>query len=168
MDRCKTLSSGAPQVATQNQPGNSSSSMQLKTTHGTVGNSPFPTSKVTTVFPHVASVHVSQTSISAQVSSSKQQLVQLVEKSKGSKCFLELWIHFIDSGGQPQFHEVLRAFIRNTTTTIELAKRLDEHPLIEYYDRRGELCGKPYSYALTNDLMLQCCIRTINSFTTIN
>ena len=104
---------------------------------------------------------------STQVSSSKQQLVQLVEKSKGSKRFLELqWIHFIDSGGQPQFHGILPAFIRNSTTTIfvmKLSERLDEHPVIEYYDRRGELCGKPYSYALTNDQMLQCCIRTIHS-----
>ena len=67
MDRSQTLSSGAPQVATQKQPGNSSFGMQLKTTHGTVGNSPFPTSKATTVSPCV-----SQTSISAQISSSKQ------------------------------------------------------------------------------------------------
>ena len=78
MDRSQTLSSGAPQVATQKQPGNSSFGMQLKTTHGIVSNSTLPTSKATTVSPHVPSAHVSQTSISAQVSSSKQQLVQLV------------------------------------------------------------------------------------------
>ena len=166
-DRSKTLSSGAPQVATQKKKGNSSFGMQPKTTHVAVGNSPLPTSRATTVSPHVASVHVSQTSTSAQVSSSKQQLVQLVEKSKGSKHFLELqWIHFVDSGGQPQFHDILPAFIRNTTTTIfvmKLSERLDEYPVIEYYDRRGELCGKPYSYALTNNQMLQCCIRTIHS-----
>ena len=78
MDRSQTLSSGAPQVATQKQPGNSSFGMQLKTTHVAVGNSTLPTSKATTVSPHVAFAHVSQTSISAQVSSSKQQLVQLV------------------------------------------------------------------------------------------
>ena len=76
--RSQTLSSGAPQVATQKQPGNSSFGMQLKTTHGIVSNSTLPTSKATTVSPHVPSAHVSQTSISAQVSSSKQQLVQLV------------------------------------------------------------------------------------------
>ena len=104
---------------------------------------------------------------SAQVSSSKQELVQLVEKSKGSKRFLELqWIHFIDSCGQPQFHEVLPAFIRNTTATIfvmKLSERLDEHPLIEYYDINGQICGKSYSHALSNDQMLQCCVRTIHS-----
>ena len=46
---------------------------------------------------------------------------------------------------------------------MKLSERLDEYPVIKYYDRRGKLCGKSYSYALTNDQMLQCCIRTIHS-----
>ena len=115
----------------------------------------------------VASPHAKTISVPAQASSSKGELVQLVEKSEGSKRFLELqWIHFIDSGGQPQFHEVLPAFIRNTTATIfvmKLSERLDEHPMIEYYDINGQICGKPYHHALSNDQMLQCCIRTIHS-----
>ena len=127
-----------------------------------VSTSPKPSTEATP-----APQPVPTNTVSAQVSSSKQELVQLVEKSKGSKHFLELqWIHFIGSGGQPQFHEVLPAFIRNTTTTIfvmKLSERLDEHPLIECYDRNGELCGKSYSNALSNDQMLQCCVRTIHS-----
>ena len=115
----------------------------------------------------VAPQHVTTTSFSAHVSSAKGELVQLVEKSQGSKRFLELqWIHFIDSGGQPQFHEVLPAFIRNTTATIfvmKLSERLDEHPMIEYYDINGQICGKPYRHALSNHQMLQCCVRTIHS-----
>ena len=115
----------------------------------------------------VASPHANTISVPAQASSSKGELVQLVEKSEGSKRFLELqWIHFIDSGGQPQFHEVLPAFIRNTTATIfvmKLSERLDEHPMIEYYDINGQICGKPYRHALSNDQMLQCCIQTIHS-----
>ena len=107
------------------------------------------------------------TSIPTQVSSSKGELVKLLEKSHGSKRFLELqWIHFIDSGGQPQFHEVLPAFIRNTTATIfvmKLSERLDEHPVIKYYDENGQICGKPFHHALTNEQMLRCCIRTILS-----
>ena len=115
----------------------------------------------------VAPQHVTTTSFSAHVSSAKGELIQLVEKSQGSKRFLELqWIHFIDSGGQPQFHEVLPAFIRNTTATIfvmKLSERLDEHPMIEYYDINGQICGKPYRHALSNHQMLQCCVRTIHS-----
>ena len=115
----------------------------------------------------VASLHVTAFSVQIQDSSSKGELVQLVEKSEGSKRFLELqWIHFIDSGGQPQFHEVLPAFIRNTTATIfvmKLSERLDEHPVIKYYDKNGQVCGKPFCHALTNEQMLQCSIRTILS-----
>ena len=107
------------------------------------------------------------TSFSAHVSSAKGELVQLVEKTEGSKRFLELQlIHFIDSGGQPQFHEVLPAFIRNTTATIfvmKLSERLDEHPMIELYDENGQLCGKRYRHALSNDQMLRCCVQTIHS-----
>ena len=115
----------------------------------------------------VAPQHVTTTSFSAHVSSAKGELVHLVEKSQGSKRFLELqWIHFIDSGGQPQFHEVLSAFIRNTTATIfvmKLSESLDEHPVIKYYDKNGQLCGKPFRHALSNKQMIQCCVRTILS-----
>ena len=104
--------------------------------------------KTTTTYSHVPETSFSCTS------SSKQELVQLLERSQGSKRFLELqWIHFIDSGGQPQFHEILPAFIRNTTATIfvmKLSEKLDEHPVIEYYNESGDLCGKSYHHALSN------------------
>ena len=35
--------------------------------------------------------------------------------------------------------------------------------MVEYYDINGDLCGKPYPHALSNDQMLQCCIQTIHS-----
>ena len=135
---------------------------KIATAPGPVSTSPDPSTEAT-----AAPLPVPTSNVSAQVSSSKQELVQLVEKSKGSKRFLELqWIHFIDSGGQPQFHEVLPAFIRNTTATIfvmKLSEGLDEHPMIEYFDKNGELCGKSYPHALSNEQMLQCCVRTIHS-----
>ena len=127
-----------------------------------VGSSPESSTETT-----ATSLHVPTASVSVQGSSTKKELVQLVQKSQGSKRFLELqWIHFIDSGGQPQFHEVLPAFIRNTTATIfvmKLSESLDEHPVVEYFDGSGERCGKAYRHALSNHQMLQCCVRTILS-----
>ena len=120
-------------------------------------------------YPEISatSPNMNTPSVSVKVSSSKRELVQLIEKSQGSKRFLQVqWIHFIDSGGQPQFHEVLPAFIRNTTATIfvmKLSERLDEHPVIKYYDRNGQICGKPFRHALSNEQMLQCCARSILS-----
>ena len=154
-----------PEVRVHNQPTTFTThySEQAKGATVPAGSSPKPSTKTTAVYPLVSNTQ----SRTAQVSPSKQELVQLVQKSQGSKRFLELqWIHFIDSGGQPQFHEVLPAFIRNTTATIfvmKLSERLDEHPMIEYFDEKGELCGKPYRHALSNHQMLQCCIRTILS-----
>ena len=68
-----------------------------------VSSSPLP--------PAVTSSHVTTTSEikPITVSSAKQKLIRVVERSQGSKHFLELqWMHFIDSGRQPQFHEVLQ------------------------------------------------------------
>ena len=105
-------------------------------------------------------------SASSQPSPSSEQLVRLVERSSGSKKFFEIqWINFIDSGGQPQFHELLPAFIRNTTVTmivLKLSERLDQQPMIEYYEE-GKRCGDPQLCRLRNDQILQRCIQMIHS-----
>ena len=105
-------------------------------------------------------------SASSQTSPSSQQILRLVERSSGSKKFFEIqWINFIDSGGQPQFHELLPAFIRNTTVTmfvLKLSERLDQQPMIEYYEE-GKRCGDPLPCRLRNDQILQRCIQMIHS-----
>ena len=81
--------------------------------------------KTTTIFPHVP-----ETSFSPFTSTSNQELAQLLERFHSSKRFLELqWIHFIDCGGQPQFHDVCPAFIGNTMDIIfvmKLSEGLDD------------------------------------------
>ena len=105
-------------------------------------------------------------SASSQQSPSSQQILRLVERSSGSKKFFEIqWINFIDSGGQPQFHELLPAFIRNTTVTmfvLKLSERLDQQPMIEYYEE-GKRCGDALPCWLRNDQILQRCIQMIHS-----
>ena len=105
-------------------------------------------------------------SASSQQSPSSEQILRLVERSSGSKKFFEIqWINFIDSGGQPQFHELLPAFIRNTTVTmfvLKLSERLDQQPMIEYYEE-GKRCGDALPCRLRNDQILQRCIQMIHS-----
>ena len=105
-------------------------------------------------------------SASSQQSPSSEQILRLVERSSGSKKFFEIqWINFIDSGGQPQFHELLPAFIRNTTVTmfvLKLSERLDQQPMIEYYEE-GKRCGNALPCRLRNDQILQRCIQMIHS-----
>ena len=92
-------------------------------------------------------------------------LVRLIERAQGSKRILEIqWIHFIDSGGQPEFHEFLPAFIHNAAYImhiLNLTERLNQHPMITYFNSCGEECGEGYLSSLRNDQILQCCVQTM-------
>ena len=51
------------------------------------------------------------------------------------------WMHFIDSGGQPQFLEILPAFIRNISLLLLLVKLSEEFsdtPIVEYFSPDGK------------------------------
>ena len=61
-------------------------------------------------------------------------------------------MYLIDSGGQPQFQEVLQAFIPNTTTLLlafNLTQNLSDLPLMQYEtDRASHTLGR---YAISNE-----------------
>ena len=51
------------------------------------------------------------------------------------------WMHFIDSGGQPQFLEILPAFIRNISLLlllVKLSEELSDTPTVEYFSPDGK------------------------------
>ena len=100
--------------------------------------------------------------------SAEKELLRRIETSPhwGKKSFRPDRILLIDTGGQPQFHEVLPIFMRGTSAsmfTIKLSERLSEHPLIEYYDDNGNLVGTPYHSAFTNQQILKHCMRVIQA-----
>ena len=77
-------------------------------------------------------------------------------------------IHFIDSGGQPQFLEMFRIFLHKATASVcvlRLSERLDEQPTVEYY-KNGELLDQPHPAAHTNEEIIKCLIRSMQSGTT--
>ena len=79
------------------------------------------------------------------------------------------WIHLIDSGGQPEFHNLLPIFIHHTSCTIlvqRLCDSLNDYPTVEYYNQEGKLTGMPYRSSLTNLEILKCSVRTMHSFPT--
>ena len=61
-------------------------------------------------------------------------------------------LYMIDSGGQPQFHEVLQAFVPNATILLlafKLTEKLSDAPLIQHQSDQGLLnLGR---YAITNE-----------------
>ena len=84
---------------------------------------------------------------------------------KGGKLFSITWIYLVDSGGQPQFHELLTAFVKNAMLGIfvfNLSESLDAKPEIKYY-KNGEPCGESYQFPLSHKEIFQHCVQTILS-----
>jgi len=61
----------------------------------------------------------------------QSELLELISKSPGSEELFKCdWMYIIDSGGQPQLHEVLPAFIRHASGAVfvlKLNEGLSEH-----------------------------------------
>ena len=108
--------------------------------------------------------------LSSISNSAEDELLRRIEMSPykryAKKAFTRDRISLIDTGGQPQFHEVLPIFMRGTSAimfAIKLNESLSDHPLIEYYDDSGQLVGIPYRSAYTNEQILRYCIRVMQS-----
>ena len=74
-------------------------------------------------------------------------------------------IQIIDSGGQPQFHEILPIFLRRLSFYVfvfRLCDNLDSRPVVEFY-ADGKPIGTPYESAHTIEQLLQHCVRTMRS-----
>lgn len=79
--------------------------------------------------------------------------------------FSREWVYFTDSGGQPQFHEVLPLFIRDVSSVVivtRLSDRLDQYPTDEYY-MEGKLVGKCDLPQLTCEDQIKCLIQSLLS-----
>ena len=77
------------------------------------------------------------------------------------------WIYFIDSGGQPHFHNLMPHFIRGISIalfTFRLCDKLSDHPIVEYYEE-GMSIGMPYQSPLSNEDTLKYLVRSMHSQT---
>jgi len=99
-----------------------------------------------------------------------QLAMESTEESEESSNFSNAnWIHLIDSGGQPQFYDLLPIFIRHATSILliqRLCDRLNDRPMVEYYDEEGALVGIPYPSHFTNLETVMCLTRTMYSHPT--
>ena len=74
------------------------------------------------------------------------------------------WIHFIDSGGQPEFHDLLPLFIPNTSVVVfvfKLSESLQCKPKVEYFGSSGRI-GDPYISYLTHKEILEHSLKTFH------
>ena len=103
-----------------------------------------------------------------EASSTEDELVKLIGKAvvRSDRVGRFKWVYFLDTGGQPQFHEVFRAFLKRASLCVfvqKLSERLDEYPLVEYYDENSMLVGKPYHTVVTHQQILNHCVQTMLS-----
>ena len=104
--------------------------------------------------------HSSYTVDPPVLSEVEEQLIPYIAETKNAPPIHDVdWMYFIDSGGQPQFHQLLPAFMHHTNLNIfvlKLCDKLSDHPTVEYYDERGT-CVSSTSSLLTNKEILQHC-----------
>ena len=117
--------------------------------------------------PPNKSAGIEQVEALLESSTTETEFARLIELFSGTESPLEVNLVYItDSGGQPQFHEVLPIFLRRTSVYIfvmKLSESLDEQPLIKYFDDSGNILCEPYPAAHTNVQILRHCIRTMQS-----
>ena len=71
-------------------------------------------------------------------------------------------VHFIDSGGQPQFLDLLPAFVQDVSAilfTVNLSESLDHTPMIHFYGQDGKPVGEPYQSLSSHKQVLEQCVR---------
>ena len=87
----------------------------------------------------------------------KFKIMKLMETSSASQQLHEVhWMHFIDSGGQAQFMEILPAFARNVSLLlpiVKLSERLSDIPIAAYYDKDSK-CYDLGDFIQTNEQLL--------------
>ena len=108
-----------------------------------------------------------------QSSDVEEDFVSLINSSPpSSKPILrQKWTYVIDSGGQPQFQEVMPVFLNSASDFVYVFKAhesLNDRPMIAYFDDSGELVCEPHPSFQTNEETMKQCTRTICSFTAKN
>ena len=112
---------------------------------------------------------ITHESLSSVSTGAEDELLRRIEMSsyrRYARAFKRDRISLIDTGGQPQFHEVLPIFMQGTSATmfaIRLDESLSDHPLIEYFDDDGQRVGIPYHSAYTNEQILRHCMTVLQS-----
>ena len=99
--------------------------------------------------------------------STDEELVKMMDELSRSVHPLAAFriLQIIDSGGQPQFHEILPIFLRRLyfyVFVFRLCDDLSSRPQVEYYVD-GKPVGRSFTSSQTIEQLLQHCARTMHS-----
>ena len=119
--------------------------------------------------PHTPAGEVSQPDRDSTLHaiSTKGDLAELMDSfsTSGNTLTSIHKLQIIDSGGQPQFHEILPKFLRRMTLYIfvlKLSEDLTTKPMVEYFNQSGRI-GTPYQSFHTNEQLIEHCLRTVHT-----
>ena len=103
---------------------------------------------------------------SSKRSATAENLLSLLSSANASdRLFSAHWIYLIDSGGQPQFQEVLPLFVQHNSINIithRLCEQLSEKPVFEFVIHGKQTC-LPSELQLTNLDMITSVFRSQSS-----
>ena len=148
------------------QVGTSSATEQLSSTQDTQPQMHPSTMKPTPFTPAGEVSQPDRDSILHAIST-KGDLAELMDSfsTSGNTITSVHKLQIIDSGGQPQFHEILPKFLRRMTLYIfvlKLSEDLTTKPMVEYFNQSGRI-GTPYQSFHTNEQLIEHCLRTVHT-----
>ena len=93
-----------------------------------------------------------------------ENILQIVTSRKEGKMLHKAkWIHLLDSGGQPQFIDLLRMFVRGNSLYIivmKVTESLHDKPLFTY-SINGEPVSAPREMTMTNLQIIESFVRSV-------
>ena len=141
---------------------------EKKTFHITSNNTTVSSDKATRPIVSSASPAKELSSSSTEIKSdqySRELTKVLAKQKKVQNRHKATWINVLDSGGQPQFADVSRAFIRGNTINIictKLTESLFEKPQF-CYSLNGKLLNQPSELQMTNLELIEHFVRSVVS-----
>ena len=103
--------------------------------------------------------------IRGQLSGTAKHLLSLLHSAAKSNRLSTHWIYLIDSGGQPQFQEVLPLFVRHNSVnviTFRLCEKLGDKPPFEFVIHGKHTC-QPSDLQLTNQELIESLFCSLSS-----
>ena len=116
--------------------------------------------------PQAAPAAVSSHSHSCATVACQSHASHLVKTGKDpNKAFIVEFLHMVDTGGQPEFIEIMPPLIHNSNFTLlvlNLAQSLDEYPPIHFHED-GTAFRRPLPSVLTNRQVIHQFVRTLQA-----
>ena len=103
-----------------------------------------------------------------RISEVEENLIEPLSKYKDAAPLGNIdWVYIVDSGGQPQFHQVLPAFMHHTNLNIfvlRLCDKLSDCPRVTHY--KNGTCDYSTTSVLSNKEILQSCAQATQTIDT--